>query len=571
VDSLLKQFARSSQLGANAAFLEDLYEQYLVDPDSVGPQWKAWFDGFKGREAGDIPHSAVAEAVAAAGRRATTAAPAAAAAGDERELAVGKLVTAYRSRGHLAAALDPLGMTEQPGAPDLDLGFHKLSESDLDREFGTGGVAGRERMKLRDLLALLKRTYTGPIGAEFMHISDVEQRRWLYQRLEAAGGDYGRSGQEQRRILERLTAAEGLERYLHTKYVGQKRFSLEGGDSLIPLLDVVINRAGTDGVKEVVLGMAHRGRLNVLVNTLGKPPRQLFDEFEGKFEHKHDERPHTGDVKYHMGFSADVSTGGGPVHLALAFNPSHLEIVDPVVAGRSRSRQHRRGDRERRQVLPLLMHGDAAFAAQGVVMELLQMSQARGFAVGGTLHVVINNQVGFTTSDPRQDARSTLYCTDVAKMVGAPVLHVNADDPEAVVFCAELAFDFRQRFGKDVVHRPGLLPPPRPQRGRRAGGDPAPDVPDHPPAPDHPRAVRRPARRRRHRVRAGGKGPGRRLPRQARRRHRHHRRRGGHRGRVHHRLVEVPGRQPGRPGGHDRRAQGPRPARRAPSTPSRTA
>jgi 2-oxoglutarate dehydrogenase E1 component len=450
VDSLLKQFARSSQLGANAAFLEDLYEQYLVDPDSVGPQWKAWFDGFKGREAGDIPHSAVAEAVAAAGRRATTAAPAAAAAGDERELAVGKLVTAYRSRGHLAAALDPLGMTEQPGAPDLDLGFHKLSESDLDREFGTGGVAGRERMKLRDLLALLKRTYTGPIGAEFMHISDVEQRRWLYQRLEAAGGDYGRSGQEQRRILERLTAAEGLERYLHTKYVGQKRFSLEGGDSLIPLLDVVINRAGTDGVKEVVLGMAHRGRLNVLVNTLGKPPRQLFDEFEGKFEHKHDERPHTGDVKYHMGFSADVSTEGGPVHLALAFNPSHLEIVDPVVAGSSRSRQHRRGDRERRQVLPLLMHGDAAFAAQGVVMELLQMSQARGFAVGGTLHVVINNQVGFTTSE-RQDARSTLYCTDVAKMVGAPVLHVNADDPEAVAFCAELAFDFRQRFGKDVV------------------------------------------------------------------------------------------------------------------------
>jgi 2-oxoglutarate dehydrogenase E1 component len=305
-------------------------------------------------------------------------------------------------------------------------------------------------MKLRDLLALLKRTYTGPIGAEFMHISDAEQRRWMYQRLEAAGGRFAPPAPERRRILERLTAAEGLERYLHTKYVGQKRFSLEGGDSLIPLLDVVIRRAGADGVREVVMGMAHRGRLNVLVNILGKPPRQLFDEFEGKFEHKHDDRPHTGDVKYHMGFSADVVTDGGPVHLALAFNPSHLEIVDPVVAGSSRSRQHRRGDRDGRQVLPLLMHGDAAFAGQGVVMELLQMSQARGFAVGGTLHVVINNQVGFTTSE-RQDARSTLYCTDVAKMIEAPVLHVNADHPEAVAFCAALAFDFRQRFGKDVV------------------------------------------------------------------------------------------------------------------------
>ncbi|WP_460813712.1 2-oxoglutarate dehydrogenase E1 component [Luteimonas pelagia] len=451
MDSLLKQFARSSQFGANAAFLEDLYEQYLVDPDSVGPQWKAWFDGFEGRKAGDVPHSAIASAVAAAGRRATDGAGATPmAAGDERELAIGKLVTAYRSRGHLAADLDPLGMMEMPGAPDLDLAFHRLSQSDLDQEFGTGNVRGGARMTLRDLLALLKRTYAGPIGAEFMHISDAEQRRWLYERLEAAGGEYGQSAGSQRRILERLTAAEGLERYLHTKYVGQKRFSLEGGDALIPLLDVVIRRAGGDGVREVVMGMAHRGRLNVLINTLGKPPRQLFDEFEGKFEHKHDDRPHTGDVKYHMGFSADVATDGGPVHLALAFNPSHLEIVDPVVAGSSRSRQHRRRDRARQQVLPILMHGDAAFAGQGVVMELLQMSQARGFAVGGTLHVVINNQVGFTTSE-RQDARSTLYCTDVAMMVDAPVLHVNGDHPEAVAFCAELAFDFRQRFGKDVV------------------------------------------------------------------------------------------------------------------------
>ncbi|MGN7917144.1 2-oxoglutarate dehydrogenase E1 component [Lysobacter sp. 22409] len=452
MDSLLKQFSQSSQLGANAAFIEDLYEQYLVDPESVGGKWKAYFDGFKGREAGDIPHSAAIESIAAASRAASrgvvTAAAGGSQASDERERSVGKVITAYRSRGHLAANIDPLGLLEKPEAPDLALGFHRLSESDLSGEFSTGGVAGKERMKLGDLLALLKATYTGPIGAEFMHIADAEQRRWMYERLEGAGGKFARSADDKKRILERLTAADGLERYLGTKYVGQKRFSLEGGDALIPLMDVTIRRAGEQGVQDVVIGMAHRGRLNVLVNTLGKPPRKLFDEFEGKFDH--DEHAHTGDVKYHMGFSADVATPGGPVHLALAFNPSHLEIVNPVVAGSVRSRQTRRGENGRAQVLPVLLHGDAAFAGQGVGMELFQMSQARGFAVGGTVHIVINNQVGFTTSE-RQDARSTLYCTDVAKMVGAPILHVNGDDPEAVVFCAELALDFRQRFGRDVV------------------------------------------------------------------------------------------------------------------------
>lgn len=451
VDSLLKQFAQSSQLGANAAYLEDLYEQYLVSPESVGPKWKSYFDGLKGREAGDVPHSVVMEQVAEAGRRAARGlldAPAATGAGDARERSVGRLITAYRSRGHLQANLDPLGMAVKPDAPDLALGFHHLSEGDLDAEFSTGGLAGKPRMKLRDIVGVLKSTYTGPIGVEYMHITDVEQRRWMQERLETAGGNYGRTPEQKARILERLTAAEGLERYLHTKYVGQKRFSLEGGDSLIPMLDVIIRRGGGDGVREVVMGMAHRGRLNVLVNTLGKPPRKLFDEFEGKFEH--DDRAHSGDVKYHMGFSADVASSGGPVHLALAFNPSHLEIVDPVVVGSVRSRQMRRKDTERKSVLPILMHGDAAFAGQGVVMELFQMSQARGFNVGGTLHIVINNQVGFTTS-AAEDARSTLYCTDVAKMVGAPVLHVNGDDPEAVAFVAELAYDFRQRFLKDVV------------------------------------------------------------------------------------------------------------------------
>ena len=273
VDSLLKQFAQSSQLGANGAYIEDLYEQYLVAPDSVGPKWKQYFDGLKGREAGDVPHSAVIEQIAEAGKLAARGQLAVSGASDERERGVGKLITAYRSRGHLAANLDPLGMTVKPEAPDLALGFHRLSESDASSEFSTGGVAGRERMKLGDLLSLLKATYAGSIGAEFMHITDAEQRRWMYERLETAAGNYGRTGDDKKRILERLTAAEGLERYLHTKYVGQKRFSLEGGDSLIPLLDVMIRRAGGDGVKDMVIGMAHRGRLNVLVNTLGKPPR----------------------------------------------------------------------------------------------------------------------------------------------------------------------------------------------------------------------------------------------------------------------------------------------------------
>ncbi|MEA5669205.1 2-oxoglutarate dehydrogenase E1 component [Stenotrophomonas sp. MH1] len=448
MDNLLKQFAQSSQLaGGNASYVEDLYEQYLVSPDSVDPKWKSYFDGFKGREAGDVPHSAAIAHITEAAKNAFNAGFSAG-EGDERERNVGRLITAYRSRGHLGANLDPLGLTPPTNPPDLSLPFHNLSDADLNDEFSTGGVGGQPRMKLRDLLARLKATYTGSIGAEFMYIAEVEQRQWLYKRLEQAGGNYNLDADTKRRTLERLTAAEGLERYLHTKYVGQKRFSLEGGDSLIPMMDTIIRDAGKEGVKDVVIGMAHRGRLNVLVNTLGKNPRKLFDEFEGKFEH--DDRAVAGDVKYHMGFSADVASDGGPVHLALAFNPSHLEIADPVVAGSVRSRQERRNDTARKQVMPILIHGDAAFAGQGVVMELFQMSQARGFTVGGTVHIVINNQVGFTTSN-RDDSRSTLYCTDIAKMVAAPVLHVNGDDPEAVVFAAKLAYDFRQQFHKDVV------------------------------------------------------------------------------------------------------------------------
>jgi len=454
--SLLQQFSLSSHLaGGNAAFIEELYERYLIDPASVAPAWRAYFDTYRGRETGDIAHGPIVAEVARVakqGGRGYAVVRGSQVVDDayaQKQAGVLRLVTAYRSRGHLAANLDPLGLAAKQPAPDLDLPFHGLSSGDLETEFGTGSLTAPDHLKLKDILALLRSTYSSTIGAEFMHISDAEQRRWVYERMEKAAGRFNFTTEQRRRVLLKLTQAEGLERYLHTKYVGQKRFSLEGGDSLMPMLDEVIRRAGSNGVQEIVIGMAHRGRLNVLVNTMGKPPHLLFAEFEGKHEGPTDPA-HTGDVKYHMGFSADVATHGGPVHLALAFNPSHLEIVDPVVTGSVRSRQHRRGDHERKQVLPVLLHGDAAFAGQGVVMELFQMSQARGFRVGGTVHIVINNQVGFTTS-ATEDARSTLYCTDVAKMIGAPILHVNGDDPEAVAFVSELAFDFRQRFGKDVV------------------------------------------------------------------------------------------------------------------------
>ena len=466
--SLLQQFQSSSPFAAgNAAFIEDLYEQYLADPSSVAPGWRGWFDALKGREAGDQPHSAAIARIEAAQRQGTRerlpAAGGAAEALSQKQAGVLKLVTAFRSRGHLAAQLDPLdmertfaeadlkaiGLLPRPAAPDLDPSFHGLATSDLDTEFSTGSLAGPQRLKLRDLVARMRATYTGSIGAEFMHISDVAQRQWVHEQLERAAGDYGLGVDDRKRVLEKLVQADGLERYLHTKYVGQKRFSLEGGDSLIPLLDELIRRGGSDGMKDMVLGMAHRGRLNVLVNTLGKSPHKLFAEFDGKFDHP-DDPAHTGDVKYHMGFSADVKTPGRTVHLALAFNPSHLEIVNPVVCGSVRARQTHRRDTEHEHVVPVLIHGDAAFAGQGVNMELLNMSQARGFRVGGSIHVVVNNQIGFTTSNPH-DARSTLYCTDVAKMVNAPVFHVNGDDPEAVIFVTRLAFDYRQKFKRDVV------------------------------------------------------------------------------------------------------------------------
>ncbi|WP_429243041.1 2-oxoglutarate dehydrogenase E1 component [Luteibacter sp. 621] len=455
--NLIREFSETSQLaGGNADYVEQIYEAWLSDSGSVPAEWDAYFKSFKGREAGDVAHSGAIARIEAAqkqrrGNGAVTVAAPADNAYAQKQAGVLRLLTAYRSRGHLAAKLDPLGLTAPDvDAPDLGLAFHGLSDADLNTEFDCGTFAGGgQRMALRDLWAKLKAIYTGTVGAEFMYISDYDQRSWIYSRMEKAAGNPGLEKGEKVRVLEALTAAEGLERYLHTKYVGQKRFSLEGGDSLIPMVDDVVRAAGDNGVKEVIIGMAHRGRLNVLVNILGKAPSQLFNEFEGKFEH--DDSPiHTGDVKYHLGFSADVKTPKGGVHVALAFNPSHLEIVNPVVAGSVHARQGRRRDTALEKSLALLIHGDAAFAGQGVNMELMQMSQARGFAIGGTLHMVVNNQVGFTTSK-REDSRSTLYCTDLAKMVNAPVFHVNGDDPEAVIQVTRLAYEFRKQFKKDVV------------------------------------------------------------------------------------------------------------------------
>ncbi len=434
----------------NAAFIEELYERYLADPDAVDASWQACFAGLQS-EAGtrDVAHGPIRErfqARALSDRRTTGAVPSAG-VDDGKQVQVLQLINAYRFMGHRMARLDPLSQHERPHVAELDPSFHGLTDADLEREFNTGSLAGigGQRTSLRRILEIVRSTYCNTIGAEYMHIVETAQKRWIQQRLEPILGQPSFDAGHKRHLLERLIAAGALEEYLHTKYVGQKRFSLEGGESAIPLVDQIVARGGTRGVKEIVIGMAHRGRLNVLVNIVGKHPSKLFEEFEGK---SRDAR--LGDVKYHLGYSSDIATPGGPLHVTLAFNPSHLEIIDPVVEGSVRARQDRRGDLERNQVLPLLIHGDAAFAGQGVVMETLNLSQTRGYSTGGTVHVIVNNQIGFTTSDPL-DSRSTLYCTDVAKMVQAPIFHVNGDDPEAVVLVAQLALDFRMEFNKDVV------------------------------------------------------------------------------------------------------------------------
>ncbi|RPI12909.1 MAG: 2-oxoglutarate dehydrogenase E1 component [Lysobacterales bacterium] len=436
----------------NAPYVEALYERYLADPTLVEPRWREYFARLGGPP-GEVAHGPLVEELtrrARVRRPGTVAAPAPESGGAAKQGAVSRLIQVYANRGHLIANIDPLGLMERPVPKVLGLEYFGLTEADLDSEFLTGSrnEAIKPRLKLRDILAQLRHIYCGTIGAEFAHVSDETERLWLQERFQVGRMQQHYSAEERQDILWNLTMAEGLERYLATRYPAQKRFSLEGGDSLIPLLEDLIQTSGAHGVEDIVIGMAHRGRLNVLVNVLGKSPGELFSEFEGNYDLK--KLKGSGDVKYHKGFSVDVSTAGGNVHVALAFNPSHLEVVNPVVEGSVRARQERRGDAKGDKVMAVLLHGDSAFAGQGVIQETLQLSQARAFYTGGTVHLIINNQVGFTTHDPR-DTRSTLYCSDVAKMIEAPILHVNGDDPEAVVFAARLAVDYRMKFHKDVV------------------------------------------------------------------------------------------------------------------------
>lgn len=438
----------SCLFSGNAAFIEDLYEQFLADPSSVDEQWQRYFASLQETNGpADVPHAPVRARMFAQtnASRPLANGQAAPQTDDGKQVSVLQLINAYRFMGHRQARLDPLMQYERPHVPELDPEFHGLTAQDLDRVFNTGSLAGPARAPLRDIHRIVRSTYCGSIGAEYMHIVETAQKRWIQQRLEPSLATPQFDAGKKRHLLERLIAAGELEEYLHTKYVGQKRFSLEGGESAIPLLDQLLEGSGRHGLKEVVIGMAHRGRLNVLVNIVGKHPAKLFEEFEGKSR-----EARLGDVKYHLGYSSDIETPDGSIHVTLAFNPSHLEIINPVVEGSVRARQDRRMDLERNQVLPILIHGDAAFAGQGVVMETLNLSQTRGYSTGGTVHLIINNQIGFTTSDPL-DSRSTLYCTDVAKMVQAPIFHVNGDDPEAVALVAQIALDFRMEFNKDVV------------------------------------------------------------------------------------------------------------------------
>ncbi|MFC0339040.1 2-oxoglutarate dehydrogenase E1 component [Kushneria avicenniae] len=454
-EGIMELMWRTSHMsGSNAHYVEELYEQYLSDSQSVPDEWRQYFDSLPGYDGGpsrDVPLAPIRDQFYHLARERRSLAPVASGPAENeasrKQVRVLQLINAYRFRGHQKADIDPLGLRAVETVPDLELSFHQLSDADMDTEFQTGSLfIGKDSASLKEIVQALEQTYCRSIGCEFMHIVNTEEKRWLEQRFESVRSRPDYSADVRKHVLERLTAAEGLENYLASRYPGTKRFGLEGGESFIPMVDELIQRSGSYGVREVVIGMAHRGRLNLLVNILGKSPSELIDEFDGKKMIEHG----SGDVKYHQGFSSNVMTPGGEVHLALAFNPSHLEIVTPVVEGSVRARQDRRDDLEGDQVLPLVVHGDAAVAGQGVVMETFQMSQLRGYKTGGTVHIVINNQVGFTTSR-RDDARSTEYCTDIAKMVQAPIFHVNGDDPDAVLHATQVAIDYRQQFKKDVV------------------------------------------------------------------------------------------------------------------------
>ena len=451
--SMKKQQQESYLYGNNAAYFEDLYSQYLINEKSVNKEWRDWFESLKnGTDTIDADHVHIRQQVKlSVQKKRTSNVPVSSAQHDFqlKQTSVLQLINAYRFRGFQKAKLDPLGLTKNDVANELSLEAHNLATDDLQTVFSTGSMFGVDEAPLSDIIDRLQKTYCGAIGSEFMYIANTEQKRWIQQKLETVLARPNFKHGRRMRILDRIIAAENLEKYLHTRYVGQKRFSLEGGESLIPLLDRIIQQAGKDGAREVVIGMAHRGRLNVLTNILGKMPKLLFDEFEGNVTWTDQ---YNYDVKYHQGFSSDVNTVSGPTHLALAFNPSHLEIVNPVVEGsvRSRQRLYNKQSISTTDVMPVLIHGDSAFAGQGVVMENFNMCQTRGYHTGGSIHIIVNNQIGFTTSHPK-DMRSTLYCTEVARMVQAPIFHVNGDDPEACVFVAELAVQYRKKYHRDVV------------------------------------------------------------------------------------------------------------------------
>ena len=447
--------ANTHLFGGNAPYVEEMYENYLANPGSVPDSWRDYLDALQhvpaldGSNSKDVPHLPVISAFADRAKHGGTRVVLASSDAEmgRKRTAAQQLIAAYRTVGARWADLDPLKRTERDKIPELDPAFYGFSDADQEAVFNTSNTFfGKDTMSLREMMNALRQTYCGTIGAEYMYITDQNQKRWWQQKLESIRSQPDFTPEKKRHILDRLTAAEGLERFLHTKYVGQKRFSLEGGESFIASMDELIQGGGAVGLQEIVIGMAHRGRLNVLVNSLGKMPADLFAEFD----HTAPEDLSSGDVKYHQGFSSDVATPGGPVHLSLAFNPSHLEIVNPVVEGSVRARMDRRSDPRGLQVLPILVHGDAAFAGQGVVMETLALAETRGYCTGGTVHIVINNQIGFTTSDPR-DTRSSIYCSDIVKMIKAPVLHVNGDDPEAVVLATQIALQYRMEFQKDVV------------------------------------------------------------------------------------------------------------------------
>ncbi|MCV6612107.1 MAG: 2-oxoglutarate dehydrogenase E1 component [Amphritea sp.] len=439
--------------GGNLSYIEQLYETYLMDPNAIPQEWREEFDRLPkvgDNLSQDVPHSTVQEHFLYLAKNQRRAAPVAASSvsseHEKKQIRVLRMINAYRVRGHQAADIDPLNLMQREPVPDLDPRFHELSEADYDTKFQLGSLFfGTEEATLKEILDDLRKTYCTTVGAEYMHIVDTQEKRWIQSRLEPVRSHPVVDVEKKMMVLERLTAAEGLEKYLGSRFAGAKRFGLEGGESMIVSLNTLIQRAGKQGAREVVIGMAHRGRLNTLVNIFGKNPAELFGEFEGKKTLET-----SGDVKYHQGFSSNVMTAGGEVHLAMAFNPSHLEIAAPVVEGSVRARQDRRDDPLGNTVVPVNIHGDQAFAGQGVVMETFQMSQTRAYKTGGTIHIVVNNQVGFTTNK-LEDSRSSEYCTDIAKMVQAPIFHVNGDDPEAVRFVTQLAVDYRTEFKKDVV------------------------------------------------------------------------------------------------------------------------